>query len=134
MKKIEDSDTNNQNKQPGYTNGIWHWKISHAHNGDAENLNNWRNRTSNEQKTIQKSGIKEKNKRLLRRRRKFSLKLTREELRQMEQRTKKLMTMHKALHPTDDIGGLQWNKVKEDSQDLRIVLMYNMRTWGIDSK
>ena len=30
------------------------------------------------------------------------LKLTREELKQMDQRTRKLMTMHKALHPRDD--------------------------------
>ena len=32
-----------------------------------------------------------------------SLKKTREELRQMNQRTRKLMTMYKALHPRDDI-------------------------------
>ena len=34
------------------------------------------------------------------------LKLTREELKQMDQRTKKLMTMHKALHPRDDVDRL----------------------------
>ena len=32
-------------------------------------------------------------------------KWTREELRQMDQRKRKLMTMHKALHPRDDIRG-----------------------------
>ena len=31
------------------------------------------------------------------------LKLTREELQQMDQRTRKLMTMHKALHPREDV-------------------------------
>ena len=34
------------------------------------------------------------------------LKWTRDELKQMEQRTRKLMTMHKALHPRDDIDRL----------------------------
>ena len=27
-----DSDTNNKNIQPGYNNGIWHWKMWHAPN------------------------------------------------------------------------------------------------------
>ena len=31
---------------------------------------------------------------------------TREELKQMDQRTRKLMTMHKALHPRDDVDRL----------------------------
>ena len=34
------------------------------------------------------------------------LKWTREEVKQMDQRTKQLMTMHKALHPRDDIESL----------------------------
>ena len=34
------------------------------------------------------------------------LKCTRHELKQMDQRTRKLMTMHKALHPRDDVGRL----------------------------
>ena len=34
------------------------------------------------------------------------LKWTRDELRQMDQRTRKLMTMHKALHPRDDMDRL----------------------------
>ena len=34
------------------------------------------------------------------------LKRTKEELKQMDQRTRKLMTMHKALHPTDDVDRL----------------------------
>ena len=34
------------------------------------------------------------------------LKWTRDELRQMDQRIRKLMTMHKALHPRDDVDGL----------------------------
>ena len=34
------------------------------------------------------------------------LKWTRDELRQMDQRTRKLMTMHKALHPRDDVNRL----------------------------
>ena len=34
------------------------------------------------------------------------LKWTRDELKQMDQRTRKLMTMHKALHPWDDVDRL----------------------------
>ena len=34
------------------------------------------------------------------------LKWTSEELMQMDQRTRKLMTMHKALHPRDDVDRL----------------------------
>ena len=34
------------------------------------------------------------------------LKWTRDKLRQMDQRTRKLMTMHKALHPRDDVDRL----------------------------
>ena len=34
------------------------------------------------------------------------LKWTRDELRQMDQRTRKLMTLHKAFHPKDDVDGL----------------------------
>ena len=34
------------------------------------------------------------------------LKWTREEFRQMDQRTRKLMTIHKALHPRDDVDRL----------------------------
>ena len=30
MKRIGDSDTNNNNIQPGYRNGIWHRKMCHA--------------------------------------------------------------------------------------------------------
>ena len=38
------------------------------------------------------------------------LKWTREELKQMDQRTRKLMTMHKALHPRDDVDRLYVSK------------------------
>ena len=38
------------------------------------------------------------------------LKWTRVELKQMDQRTRKLMTMHKALHPRDDIDRLYVSK------------------------
>ena len=34
------------------------------------------------------------------------LKCTRDELKQMDQRTRKLMTIHKALHPRDDVDRL----------------------------
>ena len=34
------------------------------------------------------------------------LKWTRDELKQMDQRTRKLMTIHKALHPRDDVDRL----------------------------
>ena len=56
------------------------------------------------------------------------LKWTREELKQMEQRTRKLITMHKALHPRDDIdrqyvsrknGGRELASI-EDSVDASI--------------
>ena len=36
----------------------------------------------------------------------YFLKWTRDELKQMDQRTRKLMTMHKALHPRDDVDRL----------------------------
>ena len=38
---------------------------------------------------------------------------TRDELRQMDQKTRKLMTMHKALHPRDDVDILYVPKKKE---------------------
>ena len=40
------------------------------------------------------------------------LKQTREELRQMDQSTRKLMTMHKVLHPIDDIDKLYVSRKK----------------------
>ena len=40
------------------------------------------------------------------------LKWTREELKQMDQRTRKLMTMHKALHPRDDVDRLYVSRKK----------------------
>ena len=56
------------------------------------------------------------------------LKWTRDELRQMDQRTRKLMTMHKALHPRDDVNRLYVPRKKggrglasiEDSVDTSI--------------
>ena len=41
------------------------------------------------------------------------LKWTRDELKQMDQRTRKLMTMHKALHPRDDV-----DRLYEEEEDL----------------
>ena len=38
------------------------------------------------------------------------LKWTRDELKQMDQRTRKLMTLHKALHPRDDVDRLCFKK------------------------
>ena len=38
------------------------------------------------------------------------LKCTREELKQMDQRTRKLLTLHKALHPKDDVDRLYVSK------------------------
>ena len=52
------------------------------------------------------------------------LKWTREELKQMDPRTRKLMTMHKALHPRDDIDRLyvtKKKKKKEEEEDLLAV-------------
>ena len=56
------------------------------------------------------------------------LKWTRDELRQMDQRTRKLMTIHKALHPRDDVDILYISKKEggrghasiEDSVDASI--------------
>ena len=42
------------------------------------------------------------------------LKWTREELKQMNQKTRKLMTMHKVLHPRDDVDRLYVPKKKEE--------------------
>ena len=44
------------------------------------------------------------------------LKWTREELQQMDQRTRKLMTMRKALHPKDDVDRLYVSR-KEGEED-----------------
>ena len=41
------------------------------------------------------------------------LKWTRDELKQMDQRTRKLMTMHKALHPRDDVDRLYVSRKEE---------------------
>ena len=52
------------------------------------------------------------------------LKWIREELKQMDQRTRKLMTMHKALHPRDDVNILYMSRKEgrsiEDSVDASI--------------
>ena len=56
------------------------------------------------------------------------LKWTREELKQMDQRTRKLMTMHKTLHPRDDVDrlyvsrkdGRRWLASIEDTVDASI--------------
>ena len=45
------------------------------------------------------------------------LEWTRDELKQMDQRTRKLMTMHKALHPRDDIDRLYFSR-KEGGRGL----------------
>ena len=49
----------------------------------------------------------------------FFLNWMREEVRNNNQTTRKLMMIHKTLHPRDDVDILQRN-VKEDSQALRI--------------
>ena len=48
------------------------------------------------------------------------LKWTRDELRQMDQRTRKLMTMHKELHPRDDVDRLYVPR-KEEGRGLASV-------------
>ena len=61
------------------------------------------------------------------------LKWTRDELKQMNQRTRKLMTMHKALHPRDDVDRLYVSRKKrgrglasiEDSVDASIRWLEN---------
>ena len=49
---------------------------------------------------------------------------TREELRHMDQRTRKLMTLHKALHPRDDVDMWQEKKEEEDLLAYKIVSMH----------
>ena len=46
------------------------------------------------------------------------LKWTRKDLKQMDQRTRKLMTIHKALHPRDDADRLYVSKKKEGGRGL----------------
>ena len=46
------------------------------------------------------------------------LKWTRDELRQMDQRTRKLMTMYKALHPRDNVDRLYMYLEKTEEEDL----------------
>ncbi len=41
-----------------------------------------------------------------------SFKRTRDELKQMNQRTRKIMTMHKALHPRDDVDRLYVSRME----------------------
>ena len=48
------------------------------------------------------------------------LKLSRDELKQMDQRTRKLMTMHKALHSRDDVDRLYVSR-KEGGRGLAII-------------
>ena len=47
------------------------------------------------------------------------LKLTRDELKQMEQRTRKLMTMDKTLHPRDDVDRLYISR-KEGGKRIKL--------------
>ena len=53
-------------------------------------------------------------------------KWTREELRQMDQRTRKLMTMHKALHLSDDVERLYYQE-RSEKEDL------HSQFWRIDT-
>ena len=61
------------------------------------------------------------------------LKWTKDEHRQMDQRTRKLMTMHKALHPRDDVDRLYVSRKEggrgpasiEDSVDTSIQRLEN---------
>ena len=63
------------------------------------------------------------------------LKWTREELKQMDQRTRKLMTMHKASHPRDDVDRLYVSRKEggrglaslEDSVDASIQRLHRKR-------
>ena len=55
------------------------------------------------------------------------LKWTWEELQQMDQKTRKLMIMHKSLHPRDDVDRLciyQERREEEDLSILKTVLMH----------
>ena len=64
------------------------------------------------------------------------LKWTREELKQMDQSTRKLMTMHKALHPRDDVDRLyvsrkeggRWLASIKDSVDASIQRLHR-KAW-----
>ena len=55
------------------------------------------------------------------------------ELRQIDQRAKKFITIYKALHPRDEIDSLYMSKKGgEDSPALRIVVMINIKTHGLN--
>ena len=48
------------------------------------------------------------------------LKWTSDELKHMDQRTRKIMTMHKALHPRDEVDRLHVSR-KEEGRELAII-------------
>ena len=58
------------------------------------------------------------------------LKWTREELKQMDQRTRKQMTMNKASHPRDHVTDYMCQKKKEEENipALKTVLMHQYKT------
>ena len=58
------------------------------------------------------------------------LKWTRDELRQMDQRTRKLMTMHKALHPETTLTDYMYQEKREDLSVSKTALTHRY----IDSK
>ena len=63
------------------------------------------------------------------------LKWMREEFQKMEQRTRKLMTMHEALHPRYDIGYMcQEKKKEEDSPALKIASIQRLKDYLKKSK
>ena len=156
-KRIGNPNTESNNIQPRYRNGIWYRKMRHASNEKQEMTNNRRKWTTKSRKIqnalrkgnlqvlenigsdpIKKVEMKEKNQKrvsqenhtklhsrnlikgintwavpLVRYSGPF-LKLTREELKQMDQRAKKkkkppkkhLMTIHKTMYPRDDVDRL----------------------------
>ena len=55
------------------------------------------------------------------------LKWTREELKQMDQRTRKLMIMHKTLHPTDDVDRLYTSRKWGGREALKTALTHQYK-------
>ena len=67
------------------------------------------------------------------------LKWTRDELKQMDQRTRKLMIMHKVLHPRDDVDRLyvsrkEWGRGLTSSEDIVDALIQRLEEYTENTK
>ena len=79
--------------------------MRHVRNEKREITQDRRNRTTESREN--QNALRKGNLRILGRYSGPFLKWTREDLKQMHLRTRKLMTIHKALHPRDDVDRLK---------------------------